>query len=169
MEITCNSSGASGRNPTTRTDAACEPACGISAGGRFHEEMAACSLLYAASPLVKGFCFIGSALYRADANDLDVLLLVTDQASFLDQEESHGFVPCAGYEESAWFALRKGVVNLIVTEDDEWYADCAKASDVCKVLRLATKRERILVYRIVRDGASSWEAEAAASEYEDRS
>lgn len=56
-------------------------------------------------------------------------------------------------------SLRKGDVNLIVTDDPVWYARQATANRVCIALRLVDKADRLKVFAIVRDDASVEDAE----------
>jgi hypothetical protein len=65
----------------------------------------------------------------------------------------HSFEPCGDYDAEAgtWFAVRRGNLNLMVTHDRRWYEDYLLAMEVCKVLRLEHKDDRIAVCRVVRD------------------
>jgi hypothetical protein len=110
---------------------------------------------------------IGSALYLDDAKDLDVLVLVKDAAEFQALQEQAGFVACGAYGEGTWSAMRNGLINLLITQSNEWFRKCTVASDVCEVLKLKSKRDRVLVFRLVRDDMALFEAKAAAAAYEE--
>jgi hypothetical protein len=61
-------------------------------------------------------------------------------------------------QDDTWGAIRKGSINLIMTNDEGWYKRSVTASRVCEALKLTNKDDRIVVYRVVRDG---YDAESA--------
>lgn len=63
-------------------------------------------------------------------------------------------------QDDKWGALRNGPVNLIVTVDPEWYANAKLANEVCCALKLMDKGDRIVVYRVIRDGDTADAANA---------
>jgi hypothetical protein len=108
-------------------------------------------------PRVIKYAPVGSALYLDEAKDLDFLVLVdTGGASWLPARWwFDGFTLCGGeYDDQTekWGATRKGLVNLIITVDPEWYSRMLTASAVCEALKLTDKGDRIVVHRVVRDG-----------------
>lgn len=112
---------------------------------------------------VLDFALIGSAVYHDDPKDVDFLVLAKGDDFREDARWSFGpgWDLCAGqYDEQddKWGALRKGDVNLIVTVDPEWFKGAKLANEVCALLKLQDKADRVAVYRVVRDGMS---AEAA--------
>lgn len=77
-----------------------------------------------------------------------------------------GWETCSGEyddQDDKWGALRKGNVNLIVTTDKGWYDRALMASTVCEALKLTDKGDRIVAYRVIRDGYSAADANARRS------
>jgi hypothetical protein len=70
---------------------------------------------------------------------------------------------CAGeYDDQndEWGAIRRGGLNLIITIDPEWYKRAAVANEVCAALKLMDKGDRVVVYRVIRDGYTAEQANA---------
>lgn len=117
--------------------------------------------------MVKQFQIIGSSLIDPDtANDLDFLVLADAkgfmevQARINDMGFEHWAIVPGQYadQNEDWGSLRSGDVNLIVTIDPEWYKRAALANELTVALKLTDKGDRIVAYRVIRDGYS---AEAA--------
>jgi hypothetical protein len=106
------------------------------------------------------FDLIGSVLIDPDnAKDLDFLVLA-DGPGFCEVRHLFGndWSLCAGkYDDQTdkWGTLRNGDVNLIVTTDDGWYQRAQLANTVCVALKLKDKGDRIVTYRVIRDGYSA--------------
>jgi hypothetical protein len=64
------------------------------------------------------------------------------------------------YEGNIFASYRNGNFNLIVMNDAEVYRKYLTAMEVCKALKLQTRRERVIVCRIVRDGMTAEQAES---------
>ena len=115
---------------------------------------------------VVSFELIGSATFKKDPADIDMLVLVDQpwRASTLFEEEC---VRCAseeyiaGEDDPDFTAWRKGVINYVVTSNPKFYEGMLRASRVCTALKLERKADRVLVHRLVRDG---WEIEPAREE-----
>lgn len=112
---------------------------------------------------------IGSASFMPDAAaDVDFLVLLTpgqDRIATLNEIEQHltrqGFERCGEYPtEQYWFSVRRGSLNLIVTENAQWFKDFGTAMEVCKYLNLTDKSDRVAVCRIVRDAKTADQARA---------
>lgn len=58
---------------------------------------------------------------------------------------------------TTWYSLRKGNLNIIVTNDEEWFMRAVAATELCKALNLADKEHRIRVFRVIRDGNDEYE------------
>jgi hypothetical protein len=74
-----------------------------------------------------------------------------------------GWITCGGEyddQDDKWGAIRKDNVNLIVTVDPAWYERAKLANEVCYALRLQDKGDRVVVYRVVRDGYDQQQANA---------
>jgi hypothetical protein len=126
----------------------------------------ACSML-SAIPAVQKFQMVGSACYHPEPKDVDFLVLVEGAPGFFGDIEDcdgakflfgSGWETCSGeYDDmdDKWGALRKGYVNLIVTIDPAWYERAKLANEVCCALKLMDKGDRIVAYRVIRDGYSA--------------
>lgn len=60
-----------------------------------------------------------------------------------------------GYPESGFNTFRMGILNLIVTEDQDFYNDFVLATRVCKLLNVMDKSKRIGLFQGVLYG--NWE------------
>ena len=110
---------------------------------------------------------VGSAAYMHEPNDVDYIVLTrgpwVDLAQYFVEK---GWQECGEYdagEEQRWGAIRLGDLNFMLTDDGQFMDDYVKATELCKALNLQTKKERIIVCRIVRDGCNAAEALAAAA------
>ena len=115
--------------------------------------------------------FVGSYLIDPEtAKDVDVLVLVSNACIVTDARWSFGkdwLLPDGEYDDrdDRWCAIRKGDLNLILTNDTDWYDRAALANEVCVALGLQDKGDRIVAYRVIRDGLS---AAAAACPWSSR-
>lgn len=117
------------------------------------------------------FCVVGSAIYHPEPKDLDFLVL-TKHASFIGGTTGDGngaarwafgeeWLTIGGrYDDQTdkWGSIRKDDVNLIVTVDPEWFKRAKLANEVCAALKLMDKGDRIVTYRVIRDGYSAEQA-----------
>lgn len=127
------------------------------------EEVAAGRALVGALAEVQAFALIGSALYLPDAQDVDFAVLINPTLNAIDyssQMVRDGWGNCGEYDGvgGIWAAVRRGNLNLMVTHDPEFYKGYLTAMEVCKVLGLRNKHERVAVCQIVRDGKTAEEA-----------
>jgi hypothetical protein len=114
---------------------------------------------------VLDFCLAGSAIYHPEPKDLDFLVLCVGENFPEHARWAFGseFSLCSeDYDGQGiqWGALRNGPVNLIVTVDPEWYKRAKLANEVCAALKLLDKGDRIVTYRVIRDGHSAEQANA---------
>lgn len=113
---------------------------------------------------VGSWCIIGVYAPR----DKDYLVLVRGRTIEEAQNMFPGWSTCAtdfsgGINEgSNWFSVRQGEYNLIITTDAEWYEGGCRAQRVCEARRISSKRQRIIVWCIVRDGLDEVAATYAA-------
>lgn len=133
---------------------------------KFARELIDTTQFLCTHPRVEKFDIVGSSLIEGvDPKDLDFLVL-TNCSGFLGAEDGNNacgafgndwFPPAALYdgENDTWGTLRRANVNLIVTIDPEWYARALVANEVCVALSLQSKADRIVVYRVVRDGMTA--------------
>lgn len=104
---------------------------------------------------------IGSATYMTDHKDIDLAVycgsayaaeqlnldLTTDGGKWKMCSENYDRMK----EQNYWFSVRMGVFNLMVTWKREFFTDYILAMEVCKVLHLTSKEDRIAVCQVVRD------------------
>lgn len=145
----------------------------------FKEAYEATRQLLHTHPGVQRYRLVGSAVYCEDAKDVDILVLTQpEHTEFIGSTDAPNparwmfgseWELCVGeYDDmdDKWGAIRKGPVNLIVTVDPDWFDRACTASDVCVALNLTRKRDRLLVWRIVRDGMNPLSAEVSVKEWE---
>lgn len=111
---------------------------------------------------VAEFALIGSAMYRADAADVDFAVMLHEGNEAMEAltalcDSALGFEPCGQYDTQLgeWGSVRRGNLNLMVTHSRKFFDGYKTAMEVCKVLDLADKFDRIAVCAIVRDGRSA--------------
>lgn len=122
-------------------------------------ELAAGETLLKRLPRIVEFALVGSAIYiPADAvEDVDFAVMLSldegkcavDYASEMLAEWS----ACGEYDGVGgnWCAVRAGNLNLMLTNDRAFFDGYKLAMEVCKVLRLSNKDDRIAVCQVVRD------------------
>lgn len=104
--------------------------------------------------------FVGSAFINGEGKDVDILIL---RAEHVDLDECcwelkrHDWDCSAASDDypsaAGWFSARKGLVNLLITTDPEFYWAMGKGADVCKNLvtrgKIAAddKDARVLIHR----------------------
>lgn len=116
-----------------------------------------------AMPGVSDVRLIGSALYLPSPKDHDFAVLVPVQSQFLGLQQSlaeqvNPWSFCSeDYKDmtAEWTSLRRNSVNLMITQSLQFFNDYCKAMEVCKVLNLVHKRDRIAVCQIIRDGKTA--------------
>lgn len=99
---------------------------------------------------------IGSATYIPEPQDVDIMILVYDRDPYLEQCASKGFIglPNPDYPDE-WVSLKRGGVNLLITSDDKYFLDSQVAAWVCQGLGLQTRKQRVIVHRIIVDNYSA--------------
>lgn len=106
---------------------------------------------------------VGSLLIDGvEAKDIDFLVLMDNTRVVTDARWAFGgdwVLPSGEYSDTddTWCAIRKGDINLILTNDARWYERCKLANEVCVALQVQDKKDRIRVYRVIRDGKSAEE------------
>lgn len=83
--------------------------------------------------------------------DIDVLMLVVDQIDFVTHCMLDGYRADSTYVNllSRFISVRKGNINIIVTQDNEFFNRFSLAADLCKKLNLLDKELRILVHETI--------------------
>jgi hypothetical protein len=134
-------------------------------------EIARGQQVVASLPGVLQSVIVGSAAYLPTANDVDFLLLIGGSESptdYVERLEADGWEQCGEYEgdESIWNATRLGNLNLLVTNNRQFYDGFKRALEVCKALRLTSRDDRVAVHQIVRDGLTAADVVTTAIEAE---
>jgi hypothetical protein len=114
-------------------------------------------------PEIEAFSLIGSAMYlpAEQCHDVDFAVLTkdgVDAMGYLNRLAFDGWDHCGeeyDTQHGTWGAVRRGNLNLMVTHDRAWYERYLTAMQVCKVLKLTNKEDRIAVCRVVRDGLTA--------------
>ncbi len=116
-------------------------------------------------PEVEKYSIVGSSLYLPNPNDVDFCVLLRagrDPCLYASQLAADGWGHCGEYDEQdgRWCAIRRGYLNLMLTNDPKWFDGYVLAMEVCEALNLQDKADRIVVCRVVRDGYNATEAKA---------
>jgi hypothetical protein len=104
---------------------------------------------------------VGSAYTVGDgsqANDVDILVYVTDLKDAVDYCHAQGFESMdgrLGYEHEIAHPVKRDKANLLLTADRAWYLRFKAAAEVCRYLQLAEREKRVVIHKIVRDGHTS--------------
>lgn len=130
---------------------------------KYLQECIDTSSMLAKHAKVLKFCVAGSAIYHADPQDLDFLVLVEGAGFISDARWAFGseWETVGGRyadQTDAWGSIRHGKVNLICTVDPAWYERAALANEVCAALKLMDKGDRVVTYRVIRDGYNAEQA-----------
>jgi hypothetical protein len=95
----------------------------------------------------------GSVLYFGEGQDVDILLHVANLDAWAEELDDKGWVVASEYDfDSGWFACRRGLVNLLVCEE-EHYTAMMHAGLICAalakvgVLKPDDKDMRVLIHR----------------------
>ncbi len=102
--------------------------------------------------------------------DVDYLVLVKDIKEAMDWLLADGYSLCEhqyaqDVETGAtvqWFAVRKGVLNLIVQANVSLYFRSCAATELCRALNVKNKEDRIAIFRAVKFGVESVEGDVEA-------
>lgn len=110
--------------------------------------------------LPQGIEHIGSSTYHSDANDVDIMVMVPDKQAYMELCHALGFsyAPNANEYPGEWESMKKGDLNLLITADSDYYYASRTASDVCRALKLKTRKERVIVHRVIVDKMRHQEA-----------
>ena len=99
----------------------------------------------------------GSYLPADQCNDVDFAMLVSGDRLMdsIERMWHDGWKDCGDYDTTdqfEWCALRRRNANVMVTRSQKFFDGYLLATEVCKVLRLTEKSQRIAVCKVVRDG-----------------
>jgi len=96
--------------------------------------------------------YVGSRVTCVPAptdTDEDVLILTDDLSKFVTGCVKAGFKETGSYAGTAFVSLRQGEVNLIITDEGEFYDKFMLATYVCKSLNVLDKQHRIIVFQSI--------------------
>ncbi len=81
--------------------------------------------------------------------DIEPVIVADGWAPCLQEERSHAYVNTPGFGKT-WMAYRDGDYNLIVVFNNErHFARCVAATELCKVLNLLDKGDRVSAHALV--------------------
>lgn len=121
----------------------------------------------------KGTKQVGSSYILGEGLDLDIVVHVSSLPL------ARGLLQDAGYnysseeypdiDEETFNCFRKGYVNVMLTEDSDWYWNFIRSADICRAMHLLglgidKKAARIAVHRVLMDEESPEEAVKYAKE-----
>ena len=96
--------------------------------------------------------YVGSRVTCVPAptdTDEDVLVLTDNVVRFVNSCTKAGFKETGSYAGPAFYSLRQGEVNLIITDEEEFYDKFMLATHVCKFLNVLDKQHRITVFQAI--------------------
>lgn len=96
---------------------------------------------------------VGSTYVLGSGNDIDYVALVPSVEDAVEALLDDDWVLGSSdeYPTDAFKSLRRGKLNLMVTDSELFYKDYVLSSEVCKVLQLKDKLDRIRVHRVIMD------------------
>ena len=87
--------------------------------------------------------------------DEDLLILTDKMYKLVEDCKAQGFAGGEVYFKedgsaaSDFISIRKGNINLIVTEDKQWYDKFLLATHICKTLNVMDKKNRVMVFQAI--------------------
>ena len=96
--------------------------------------------------------YVGSRVTCVPAptdTDEDVLILTDNLGTFVRRCNKAGFKDTGSYTGAAFHSLRHGEINLIITNEKEFYDKFMLATHVCKSLNVLDKQHRITVFQSI--------------------
>ena len=96
--------------------------------------------------------YVGSRVTCVPAptdTDEDVLILTDCLGTFVRRCNRSGFKDTGSYTGAAFHSLRQGEINLIITDEKEFYDKFMLATHVCKSLNVLDKQHRITVFQSI--------------------
>lgn len=110
---------------------------------------------------------VGTLYTIGEGNDMDICVLVrdVDDATISLEEHSYEQTGLAGYDDDEFTTFRKGEVNVMLTDNKEWFAKFLTAAEVCRYLKLDTKELRKAVHRIIMNDATATGEDGEVRDY----
>lgn len=109
----------------------------------------------------RAYALVGSRVIKGveDPKDYDYIVLCRRRRSKIKKLEKAGFhveagrASCYGAEFlKSFVSLRRGVIDIILTQDRSFYRNFIRASDVCVALDLISREDRIRVHKTLMYG-----------------
>lgn len=128
------------------------------------------NLLIALKSSIEDSAHVGSSFINGKGVDLDLVVKVKDAQHAQDLLMDAGYILSSTGSGSGdkFCCFRKGDVNVMITESQDWYELFVKAALVCRAVTLQgiqlSKEGRIAVHRVLMDGESPEEATKKAQE-----
>lgn len=88
------------------------------------------------------------AFTRLNKSLVETVVVADGWESCLNEVQAQAYANTPGFNET-WMAYRKGVYNLIIVYDERHYARCVAATELCKVLNLTNKDDRVRAHSLV--------------------
>lgn len=100
---------------------------------------------------------VGSQYVLGYGSDVDFVALVASVEDTVQVMVDNGWALGSSdeYPTDTFKSLRCGDVNVMVTSSVKFYSEYVLASEVCKVLQLKNKVDRIRVHRVIMDGENA--------------
>lgn len=103
---------------------------------------------------VVGASLVGSTAIYGSGADIDYVVLVDDYKQWVAVAKEAGWVPDGQYPGEDFYAMRRGVFNLIVTPHRYFYDAHVLATEVMGLLKEAApqqhKHRRVELYELIR-------------------
>lgn len=81
--------------------------------------------------------------------DEDILLFTKDIKTLIADCIEVGFTNGGFYEGTNFCSMRKGEINLIITDKEEFFDKFMLATYVCKSLNVLSKTDRIIMFQAI--------------------
>lgn len=116
---------------------------------------------------MEGAELVGTLYTLGEGNDMDICVLVRDVDDAVVSLEEHGYEQTgrAGYADDEFTTFRKGHVNLLLSEDKEWFNKFLTAAEVCRYLKTADKTQRKAIHRIIMNDATATGKDGEVRDY----
>ena len=85
-------------------------------------------------------------------SDRDYLLLVEDMQSYFNNCLRASWFTCGSsdvFDDKKFLSVRRGINNLIITDNKEWFFKFAAATELAKRLNIQDKDSRIALFELV--------------------
>jgi hypothetical protein len=111
-------------------------------------------------------CQVGSSYIVGAGMDLDIVVLVGDKAPCIPDLTGNGYTYTSEseYDDDGFHCFRKGDVNVMLTDSVAWFEQFCTAAEVCRLLRLTSKADRVAVHLVIMNDSNAEDAREYAEE-----